>query len=168
MKVRELKSLGEKELKQLSVLLADAVNSGASIGFLPPMDEAAALSYWKELQLNETALLIAEEEEEGTIAGSVQLQFCTKENGSHRAEIGKLMTHTNFRRKGIGRRLMEAAEKKAMGSGVSLIVLDTREGDPSNLLYRSLNYIESGMIPCYARSEDGSLHTTVFYHKLLS
>ncbi|MCA1034988.1 GNAT family N-acetyltransferase [Bacillus infantis] len=166
MKVRELKSLGEKELKQLSVLLADAVNSGASIGFLPPMDEAAALSYWKELQLKETALLIAEEE--GMIAGSVQLQFCTKENGNHRAEIGKLMTHTNFRRKGIGRRLMEAAEKRAMDDGVSLIVLDTREGDPSNLLYRSLGYTESGMIPCYARSEDGSLHTTVFYYKLLS
>ncbi|SIB68460.1 Acetyltransferase [Mycobacteroides abscessus subsp. abscessus] len=78
------------------------------------------------------------------------------------------MTHTNFRRKGIGRRLMEAAEKRAMDDGVSLIVLDTREGDPSNLLYRSLGYTESGMIPCYARSEDGSLHTTVFYYKLLS
>ncbi|WP_366163550.1 GNAT family N-acetyltransferase [Bacillus infantis] len=166
MKISEFKSLGEKELKQLSVLLADAVNSGASIGFLPPMDEAAAYSYWKELQLNDTALLIAEEK--GTIAGAVQLQFCTKENGSHRAEIGKLMTHTNFRRKGIGRRLMMSAEKRAEEGGISLIVLDTREGDPSNLLYRSLGYTVSGMIPSYARSEDGTLHTTVFYHKLLS
>jgi ribosomal protein S18 acetylase RimI-like enzyme len=166
MKIMELKSLGERELEQLSLLLADAVNSGASIGFLPPMTDVRALTYWKELNLKDTVLFIAEED--GTIAGTLQLQICTKENGRHRAEIGKLMTHTAYRRKGIGRHLMEAAEERARAEEISLIVLDTREGDPSNLLYQTLGFTESGKIPCYARSEDGSLHTTVFYYKLLS
>lgn len=102
------------------------------------------------------------------IAGTVQLHLCTKQNGSHRAEIAKLMTHPKYRRNGIGRLLMNKAEEEAKKVGRSLLVLETREGDPSNLLYSSIGYIQAGKIPYYAKSANGELHSIVFYYKVIS
>lgn len=99
------------------------------------------------------------------IAGTVQLHLCTKQNGSDRAEIAKLMTHPKYRRNGIGRLLMNKAEEKAKKVGRSLLVLETKEGNPSNLLYSSIGYIQAGKIPYYAKSANGELHSTVFYYK---
>jgi acetyltransferase len=36
-------------LPQLAALLQDAVDSGASVGFLPPLSEAEATEYWREV-----------------------------------------------------------------------------------------------------------------------
>lgn len=101
------------------------------------------------------------------IVGSVQLHLSTKANGTHRAEIAKLMTHSNYRRNGIARSLMQKAEDRAKQEDRSLIVLDTREGDPSNLLYTSMGYIQAGRIPSYAISANGELHATIFYYKVI-
>ena len=46
-------------------------------------------------------------------------------------------------------------------------MLDTREGDPSNTLYKSLDYQEAGKIPEYAISPNGNLDATVIYYKFL-
>jgi ribosomal protein S18 acetylase RimI-like enzyme len=88
-------------------------------------------------------------------------------NGSHRAEIAKLMVHPEARRQGLGRLLMETAEARARVEQRSLLVLDTRLGDPSNQLYLSMEYIEAGRIPAYARSANGELSATVYYYKQL-
>ena len=101
------------------------------------------------------------------IVGTVQLHLSSKQNGRHRAEIAKLMSHNHYRRKGIGRLLMEAAEEQAKQEERTLLVLDTREGDPSNFLYSSMGYIEAGKIPNYAKSASGELHASVFYYKEL-
>lgn len=77
------------------------------------------------------------------------------------------MTHPHYRRNGIGRSLMQKAEERAKQEGRSLLVLDTREGDPSNLLYTSMGYIRAGRIPHYAKSASGELHATIFYYKQL-
>ncbi len=50
---------------------------------------------------------------------------------------------------------------------VNLLVLDTREKDPSNLLYASLGFAEAGRIPAYAESADGGFDASVFYYKKL-
>jgi ribosomal protein S18 acetylase RimI-like enzyme len=107
MKIEELNSIGE-HINQLSELLVRVVEDGASIGFLPPMKLSKANKYWKTLLKPEVILFIAKINNE--IVGCVQLHLCTKQNGSHRAEVAKLMTHPNFRRNGIGRSLMEKAE----------------------------------------------------------
>jgi ribosomal protein S18 acetylase RimI-like enzyme len=161
-KIEELKSIGE-HIDKLSELLVKVVEDGASIGFLPPMKLSEAKKYWETILKPEVILFIAKINNE--IVGSVQLHLCTKQNGSHRGEIGKLMTHPNFRRNGIGRSLMQKAEERAKQEGRSLLVLDTREGDPSNHLYTSIGFVESGRIPNYAKSANGELHTTVFYYK---
>ncbi len=62
---------------------------------------------------------------------------------------------------------MKKAEELALKENRSLLVLDTREGDPSNDLYLSLGYIASGMIPKFAKSANGDMDATVFYHKII-
>ncbi len=153
----------EVEVNELAELLVHVVNGGASIGFLPPMEQVDAADYWRTVLGPDIILLIARLQ--GRIVGSVQLHLSQKQNGRHRAEIAKLMTHPSYRRNGVGRRLMERVEEVAKQEQRSLIVLDTREGDPSNILYQSLGYIECGRIPNYAVSADGTLAATVFYYK---
>ncbi|WP_152655498.1 GNAT family N-acetyltransferase [Oceanobacillus sp. CFH 90083] len=162
--IKEIKLL-DNEVENLSKLLRTVVDNGASIGFLPPMKQEEATKYWKSVLAPEVILFIAKIDD--VVVGSVQLHLITKSNGSHRAEICKLMTHPNFRRNGIGRSLMQRAEERAKKENRSLLVLDTREGDPSNILYKSLGYQESGKIPEYAISPNGKLDTTVIYYKIV-
>lgn len=156
----------QPQMDELAELLVRVVADGASIGFLPPLSVPEATRYWEAVIGPDVGLYGALVD--GRIVGSVQLHVCTKPNGSHRVEIAKLMTHPGYRRHGIGRLLMLKAEEKAAELGRSLLVLDTREGDPSNRLYSSIGYIEAGRIPGYARSATGELHATVYYYKNLN
>ncbi len=154
----------------LIALLRDVVGAGASVGFLPPLDEAEAAVYWDSvgdaLEAGGRRLWIARGAH-GGIVGTVQLDLAGHANGRHRAELIKLMVHRGARRRGIGRALMEAAETEAQRLGRSTLVLDTRQGDSSEQLYRAMGWQAAATIPRYARSADGALHTTVFYYKLL-
>ncbi|QCR33092.1 GNAT family N-acetyltransferase [Lysinibacillus sp. SGAir0095] len=156
----------EDHIEELSELLIRVVEDGASIGFLPPLQLSDAKKYWENVLSPDVLLYVAKKNNQ--IVGSIQLHLSAKPNGRHRAEIAKLMTDTNFRRNGIGRSLMKKAEEQAIQQGRSLIVLDTREGDPSNLLYTSMGYIEAGKIPNYAESSDGLFHSTVYYYKMIA
>lgn len=168
--IKELDPLAARAcLEALTRLLQDAVEDGASVGFLPPLQESEAHHYWLStfdaMEAGGRLLLIAQEGEE--IVGSVQLGLASMPNGRHRAEVMKLFVHTNARRKGIGEQLMHAIEEIAKAQGRTLLVLDTREGDPSEQLYRKVGYTKAGVIPDYARSASGELHTTAFYYKAL-
>ncbi|WP_336775876.1 GNAT family N-acetyltransferase [Paenibacillus sp. MMO-58] len=160
--IEQLTSL-ETSLEELATVLVQVVEDGASVGFLPPLSQEEAIEYWRSVTDPEVLLFVARLD--GRIAATVQLQLCGKSNGSHRAEIAKLMTHPEYRRRGIARMLMLAAEEAALEENRSLLVLDTREGDPSNLLYASLGYQPAGRIPGFARSADGSLDATMIYYK---
>ncbi|WP_347940194.1 GNAT family N-acetyltransferase [Peribacillus simplex] len=162
LKIEQLTSVRD-HINELSDLLMQVVKDGASIGFLPPMKRSEAIDYWSGALTPDVILFVAKLK--GEIVGSVQLHSCSKQNGGHRAEIAKLMTHTGYRRNGIGRSLMLEAEKRAKQEGRTLLVLDTREGDPSNSLYTSLGYIQAGRIPDYAKSVNGEFHPTIFYYK---
>ncbi|MCY8341886.1 GNAT family N-acetyltransferase [Bacillus haynesii] len=164
MKIEELHSTVEYT-NQLAELLIRVVDDGASVGFLPPLEKRRAVAYWKKAVTPDSVLWIAKQN--GRIAGSVQLHLCTKQNGRHRAEICKLMTDPAFRRQGIARSLMQKAIDRAKQESRSLLVLDTREGDPSNFLYTSLGFAEAGRIPAYAESADGGFDASVFYYKKL-
>ncbi|WP_138754413.1 GNAT family N-acetyltransferase [Paenibacillus sinopodophylli] len=161
--ITELSEMTAIKLRNLATLLVDVVDEGASIGFLPPLSHEEALAYWSSVMSDEVVLWIVEQN--GETVGSVQLHLCQKANGSHRAEIAKLMVHPKARRIGIARLLMNAAEDRAKLEDRSLLVLDTRAGDPSNLLYQSLGYVEAGRIPNYARSADGGFDDTIYYYK---
>jgi len=159
-----------QHLDPLNTLLTETVNSGASIGWIPPLDAADAENYWRsrtaEISVGSRILLLAWEGE--TLVGSAQLALEQRENGNHRAEVQKVMVHSAFRRRGIGRALMLALETFAIEKNRSLLFLDTRQGDPSEALYSSMGYVRAGAIPNYARSQNGDLEATVFYYKILA
>lgn len=162
MQIQDVTSI-EGHLDQLADLLVQVTDDGASLGFLSPLDRSAARAYWENGLEPGVILLIAKRD--GEIAGTVQLHLCMKQNGRHRAEICKLMTSPSFRRQGIARSLMENILERARDEGRSLVVLDTREGDPSNLLYASLGFAEAGRIPHYAESANGRFDATIIYYK---
>lgn len=159
----ELKELTSETLEELSLLLMDVVNSGASIGFLAPLSLEVAKEYWSKVLSDGVILFVGKIDRK--VIGTIQLHLCMKQNGKHRAEIAKLLVQPNSRRMGVGKALMEAAEKRAVEEKRSLITLDTKAGYISNMLYKSKGYIEAGRIPKYAKSTEGGLHDTVIYYK---
>jgi len=89
-------------------------------------------------------------------------------NGAHRGEVQKLMVYKRFRRQGLARLLMQAVENAAFEAGRTLLVLDTRQGDNAERLYRNLKYCEAGVIPGYALNTKGGADNTVIFYKTLN
>jgi acetyltransferase len=156
-------------LPQLTALLQDAVDSGASVGFLPPLTSEVASDYWagafREVAQGSRILLVASET--GEIMGAVQLELATRQNALHRAEVQKLFVHRRFRNRGIARSLMSAVESAAREARRTLLALDTQRGSAAEQLYAKYGYTRAGVIPQYARSADGMLHDTVLFYRLL-
>ncbi len=160
-----------REIRALVGLLKDAVDSGASVGFLPPLAEAEGEAYWRGVVAegrDGSCVLLGAWEADGTLVGTAQLLLAMRPNGSHRAEVAKVIVHTQTRRRGIGRALMLALEARARGLGRTTLVLDTRRGDPSEQLYTSVGYTLAGVIPRYARSANGALDPSAFYYRVLT
>ena len=164
--IRRVDRLSARELDDLTAVLVSCVAQGASLGFHAPLAADAARDWWAGVPRDGVILLVAEQE--GRIVGTVQLQPAESENGAHRGEVAKLLVHPALRRQGIARALMMALEDEARAAGKTLLVLDTREGDPSNDLYRALGYREAGRIPGWARDAAGTLSATVFWYKPLN
>ena len=164
-----------RERAALVALLRNVVDDGGSVGFLPPLSEEEAGGYWEGVAAavdgGARLLWVARDAGSaaiaGPIVGTVQLDLEKRANGEHRAEVIKLMVHTSARRRGVGRALMLAAQDEARRRGRRTLVLDTRQGDPSEALYRSLGWTFAGAIPQYARSANGALHATAIYYLLL-
>lgn len=159
----------EAALPALAELVIDAVDSGASIGFMPPLAEADALAYWHDViaALRDGSRILLVAAEAGVIQGSVQLGLEKRANGQHRCEAMKLFVHRRARRRGIARELMTEAESAARAAGCTLMLMDTRKGGEADQLCQTLGYEAYGEVPGYARSGNGELHTTVFYYRKL-
>jgi GNAT superfamily N-acetyltransferase len=161
----------EAEQPALVGLLQDAVDSGASVGFLPPLAVNEASAYWTSVisALREgSRVLFAARDGALGLVGSAQLELAKRANAEHRAEVAKVMVHRRARRRGVGRALMLAVEEHARRLGRTTLILDTRQGDPSEVLYRAVGWTFVGAIPDYARSASGTLDATAFYYKLLA
>lgn len=162
--------IAEHHLRQLIDLLVQAVDGGASIGWLPPMQPSAAEDYWRgriaAIHAGTCILLLVWDH--NAIVGTAQLGLEQRENGNHRAEVQKVIVHPDHRRRGIARQLMHALEEQAIQHNRSLLFLDTREGDPAEALYRGLGYVRVGAIPNYVRATGGGFEATVVYYKILT
>lgn len=159
-------------LSELVEALREAVEDGASVGFLPPLGVDEARRYWEgvigALREGSRVLLVARSANDGVLLGTVQLDLAMRANGRHRAEVSRLLVRRAAQRRGVARTLMAALEDEARRIGRTTLVLDTRQGDPSERLYQSMGWQVVGAIPQYARSADGSLAATVLYYKLLA
>jgi len=82
-------------------------------------------------------------EDGDTLAGCIAL----KQLESGAGELARLFVRPEFRKKGVGRMLVDHAEREAASLGMPMIVLHTFEGWQAALaLYRALGYDE---IPPY-------------------
>lgn len=162
---------GETSLiESLGDLLIDAVQSGASVGFLAPVARATADRYWRDVVGSLDAgdgLRLWVVERHGQVVGSVQLALCQKENGRHRAEVQKLFVHTAARDQGLATLLLRTVEAEARAQQRSLLVLDTLLASHAENVYRHLGWHRAGEIPDYATTPEGELRPTVYYFKRL-
>ncbi|MHC3471314.1 N-acetyltransferase family protein [Streptomyces sp. 7R007] len=157
-------------LDQLSDLLVDTVDGGASVGFLAPLDRTQALAWWRGRAAGVAAgqLAVWTAHEGGRVLGTVGLAFPDKPNSRHRAELVKLMVHRDARGRGLGRRLLTTAEAAAAAAGVTLLHLDTETDSPAEHLYTSAGWTRAGVIPDYAADPGGTLRPTTLYYKRLA
>jgi acetyltransferase len=154
----------------LNTLLRDAVEGGASVGFMLPLVDPQLSNYWAGVFAGVAAgkrvLLVTREQ--GQIVGSVQLELAAKANARHRAEVQKLLVLRRCRGRGLGTALMRAVETSARERGRALLVLDTSASGNAIGLYARSGYTRVGVIPRYANDPDGPLIDTVIYYKELT
>src|SRR5438270_3382195 len=120
----------EQLIQALSDVLVDCVEGGASVSFMQPMTRETATAFWRGVVdgvvRGDRALLVAEDEQ--GVLGTVQLILGLPENQPHRADVAKMLVHRRARRRGIGRRLLDALDAEARREGRHVLVLDTVTG----------------------------------------
>jgi GNAT superfamily N-acetyltransferase len=157
------------DVRDLSALLLDAVDSGAGVSFLSDLTSERAEAWWRSVldSAPDRAVVLVAREPDGHIIGTVQLQPAWAPNQPHRADVAKLIVHRRGRRRGIARSLMAALEHAARQNGFTLLLLDTCKGYEAERLYASTGWVRVGEVPGFALNPDGSLCDTVFFYKQL-
>lgn len=168
--IRRVAAVSVADLGGLVDVLVACVHAGASIGFMDPLPEATARTFWSgvadAVARGDRALLVAEDT--GRLVGTVQLLLSQPDNQPHRADLAKMMVHPAARRRGVAAALLQAAEALAVDLGRSLLVLDTVTGSDAERLYTRLGWQRCGVIPGYALMPRGGLAaTTVCYRDLV-
>ncbi len=134
-----------------------------------PVSRAIAHAFWDgafaAAARNERIILGALEGER--LLGTVTLLLAFPENQPHRCEIAKMMTHPEYRSRGVATLLLKEAEKLAAEHGKTLIVLDTAEDGGAAGFYEAQGYAQCGTIPDFALKPHGGLTPTLLYWKRL-
>jgi ribosomal protein S18 acetylase RimI-like enzyme len=160
-------SASPKILAMLSAILVETVANGGSVGFMHPLDGAAAAAFWEDARAaaarGERIILGAFDGE--ILAGTVSLLLACPPNQPHRAEIAKMMTRVAHRGRGVATALMRVAESLAVERSRTLLTLDTAAEDGAAALYEKLGFTLTGAIPDYALKPHGGLTATLVYWK---
>ena len=168
--IRALDARGaEARVAELGAILVDAVAHGASVNFMAGLSAHEAEAFWMRvvpgLAAGTHILLVAQEG--GRLIGTVLVGFAPQPNAPHRAEVSKMLVHSSARRRGIGARLLAAAESAARAAGRTLLLLDTQSGSAGDHLYRRCGWTPFGEVPDHAFTPDGRLAPTTFFYKRL-
>lgn len=152
---------------ELADILLDCVAGGASVSFMANMTRAAALAFWEKVAggvaAGERILLVAEQE--GALAGTVQVVPAGIPNQPHRSDLSKMLVRRSARGRGVGAALLSAAEQASREAGWWLMVLDTVTGSAGDRLYRAGGWSRVGEIPNFALWPDGGLCPTTYFYK---
>lgn len=168
--IRRLQTIGDREVQGLSDVLIDCVEGGASVSFMLPMTRAKAEALWLSTSASVArgeGVVLAAEDAEGTIVGTVMVIWAQPENQPHRGDLAKMLVHRRVRRRGVGAALLAAAERHALDAGKTLLVLDTVTGSDGEHLYVRHGWQRVGEIPNYALMPDGTPSATTIFFKFL-
>lgn len=156
-------------------LLVDAVDGGASVNFLAPMDRDLAARFWsgvaRRVDDGSIVLLVATDDErvgaDDHVVGTVSVVLVTTPNQLHRFDVAKLLVHSSARGRGCATLLMETVERAALDHGRTLGVLDTEAGSVADRLYRRLGWQVTGTVPGFALDPSGVPADATFFWKRL-
>src|SRR5688572_10564449 len=83
----------DADFDDLGLLLRDAIEGGASVGFMLPVREPEMTAYWQGVfaDVHAGRRIVLATRSNGRIVGSVQLEFADRPNGRHLAELQKLL-----------------------------------------------------------------------------
>jgi len=169
-RIRCLETIGGREIDGLSDVLIDCVEGGASVSFMLPMSREKAVAFWRHASASVVRgerFVLAAEDTDGTIVGTVQVILAQPENQPHRGDLAKMLVHRRARRRGIGAALLTSAESRALHAGKTLLVLDTASDDAERL-YARHGWQRCGVIPNYALFPDGQPCATIIFFKVLA
>ena len=167
--MQRLDTVTPNQIEQLTDVLLDCVEGGASVSFMLPLSREQARAFWQrvadDVARGGRILLVAEDAQ--GICGTVQLILDLPDNQPHRADLAKMLVHRRARRLGLGARLMAAAEDAARETGRTLLVLDAVTGGDGARLYERLGWTRVGDIPNYALFPHGGFCSTTYYYRQL-
>jgi GNAT superfamily N-acetyltransferase len=171
MQIHCLNELTEQQIDELSEVLIDCVEGGASVSFMLPMTREKAHAFWNASAASAARgerFIVVAEDDTGSIVGTLTVILNLPENQPHRADVAKMLVHRKARRLGVGAAVLAAAEREALKRGRTLLVLDTVTGSPAERLYARHGWQRCGEIPFYALWPDGRPCPTTYYYKLLA
>ena len=167
--IRCLQTIGEREIQGLSDVLIDCVEGGASVSFMLPFGRDDGVAFFQKVIASVARgerVVLAAEDETGAIVGTAQIILTQPENQPHRGDLAKMLVHRRARRRGVGGKLLAAAERSALDAGKTLLVLDTASDDAERL-YARQGWQRCGEIPHYALLPDGRPCATTYFFKSL-
>src|SRR6478736_10483217 len=167
--MQRLLAFTPEQIEQLTDVLFDCVEGGASVSFMHPLNRDHARAFWQrvaeDVARGARALIVATDAH--GICGTVQLIFDLPDNQPHRADLAKMLVHRRARRLGLGAKLLTAAEAAARESGKTLLVLDAVTGGDGARLYERMGWSRVGDIPNYALYPRGGFCSTTYYYREL-
>ncbi|MDQ1151519.1 GNAT family N-acetyltransferase [Sphingobacterium zeae] len=170
--IEEIKESSDILITQLVDLTFNIVQGGASVGFMDDLTVEQASRFWNEVldkvEQQKTVLIVAKNSVTNQITGTVQLQTDHPSNQVHRADVAKMMVHSDFRRMGIAQKLLQQIEKIAIDLNKTLIVLDTVTDSPAYFMYQKCGWTIVGDIPNYAVFPNGLPCSTTYFYKSLN
>ncbi len=169
--IEEVKESSINLISELVDLTFNIVQGGASVGFMEDLTVEQAKKFWTDV-LNKVKeqkiiLIIARDAFTHRIAGTVQLQIDLPSNQTHRADVAKMLVHTDFRRMGIAQNLLQQIENIAIDLNKTLLVLDTVTDSPACIMYQKCGWTIVGDIPNYALFPNGTWCSTTYFYKNL-
>lgn len=151
--VEALSEFAGTDLEDLCDAAHQAIVDGSGFGWIKAPPRHVMESFWRGVLLvPERRLFVARLD--GVICGSVQLVRPPRNNEAQ-AFAAQLLSHFVApwaRRRGLGRRLVQAVEAAARGAGVEVLNLDVRATQTAAIaLYEALGYERWGTHPAYAK-----------------
>ena len=166
MEIRELDAADVRaHADALGRLLLDAHAVNMALGLPGPLTAASARAAYLEaadrLEHDRRLLLAAFDGDE--VVGAVQLDRAGG-NGTHRAELRRLVVRADRRGRGVGRELLAAAVARARAAGITLLWLTTHADSVAEQVYTRLGWSRVGEIPNWAQLPDGTLSPNALFY----
>jgi L-amino acid N-acyltransferase YncA len=158
-----------RHLPDLAAVLVDCVTHGASVSFMKPFGQADGEAFFARVAdsvaAGDTVLVAAFLGDR--VIGTAQLGLDMPPNQPHRAEVKKMLVHSDGRRQGIAGSMLRRIEEEALASGRHLLILDTAS-EEAKRVYERGGWSRFGFVPDFALLPDGGFCDTTYYLKDLS